>query len=225
MNKCKLTDKVIGSRKITIYDAFENALDARRVGKKTDTAKWLKAALTEIDGLDIFDDKQMAAFTKAAQAFLKKNGYFGYGAAFKKRAGDLKKLTSIFKKSGGTAAQRASQSLHASMERSGEIPRGMSFADFESELTSSFKDIPKFSNANDKAVNAVKWPGIIRNFALPKGSEKDLKLLGGSIIKHGASNKKTIDMAKEILAAAKNTRKKGIELVLAVDDKLVDEMM
>lgn len=225
LTKYKLTQNVIGSSRIPIYGAFEEALDARRVGKKAETKKWFSHAIGEVEGLGFYDQKQMAAFTKLAAAFMKKNGYFSYPAAFKKRAGDLAKLTGIFKKSGGAAARKASESLHSSMMRDGDIPAGLAFADFEDQMTKSFKDIPKFSNANEKAVNAVKWPGVMRDFGLPKEVAKDLKALGGSIIKNGASNKKTVDMAKAILAAAGNKSKTAIALVTAVKDKVVDELM
>ncbi|WP_299604699.1 hypothetical protein [uncultured Tateyamaria sp.] len=225
MKEYQLTDTVLGPAKLAIYNAFEEALDARRVGRKADTKKWFVKVITEVDGLGVYDDKKMAAFTLLAKNFLKKHGYFSYSAAFKKRKAELAKLTSIFKKKGGPAAKKASETLHSSMMRSGEIPAGTAFADCEDHLTKLYKDIPKFSNANEKAVNAVKWPGVMREFALPKGAEKDLKELGASILKNGAVNKKTITMAKAILADAGNTDKTGIELVMAVSDKVVTELM
>lgn len=65
----------------------------------------------------------------------------------------------------------------------------------------------------------------MRDFSLPKEAAKDLKTLGGSIIENDSSNKKTVGMANAILAATENKRKSAMELVTAVENKVVVELM
>lgn len=225
LKRVRLPDNVLGASRIPVRGAIEEAIKARRKGDKADCKKWTKHALAEVGDLRVYDDKQMKAFAGLLQDFIKKHGYFSYKAALKKRAGEITKLSGLFKKKGVAAAQSQAQQIHSQMVNSGELPDTSSFDEFDREVAKIFSEMPPLLVQTPKVVGQIKWAGILSRFKLSKAAAGDLQQLATDMMKHGAYDPKSIKAAKAILAASGDAKAKGTELVGAIHDEICDVMI